>query len=620
MVRLVVRTLVLSSLILSANAKPYKTDYDYSSMGFEVKHLSLKSIGGDFSNFVYKVDISDDKLVSISGTIRTNSVNTRDKKRDSDLVKSKDFFDYSKFLRIYFESTKIDKNNVYGDITIKGITKKVKLKYDMKKDKRPDGKPAYIIKLEGSLNRKDFNIASKVANSTLSDKVSIEGLITVYDNDAKSSESAKPAAKAPALKNIAPKDNVAQKPKAKPAQSTESAKTKVQSKLENGYNASKESKPALVQLAPANLTPAKLPAKSSPASKSGVSLKSIKFAPSIDYEFYLDNTERTAPYAQTRTLFTQSLSPKLDFKISETKKFQVGFASFFDMGDRLSDAKTLPLINYSFTSEVNGGELYGKFGIFDRPQESNRPIFSSLLFRDDYLFYNPFINGVQVGGVFRDTNVGLVFNWYGTDLQKRTDKFYVMPYVRHMFKNHISIGANILYDHFKDREYLSSIAPDTGILDRIYYEFYAQADFRKLLNLIVDKLDVKLTSLNLNERKRTASNKLEKPVYGNGGELLVDISYEGFGISNKLYVGNPMMTLFQKDKDKSADKSNPYSKLIHDDVYAGEALYQSPIYNKSTIYYEYADGAMSARFGFSLNATKRILSNSQLFTIKYSFK
>ena len=97
-------------------------------------------------------------LKSLEGKIDVDSVHTGNTKRDKHLVKD-DLFDAAKYPTITFKVTKIDGEDVYGDFTLKGVTKNIKLELENGgtiKDPRGNNKAAFA--LEGKINRADFGL------------------------------------------------------------------------------------------------------------------------------------------------------------------------------------------------------------------------------------------------------------------------------------------------------------------------------------------------------------------------------------------------------------------------------------------------------------------------------
>ncbi|MNL59659.1 hypothetical protein D3C87_1834050 [compost metagenome] len=79
-------------------------------------------------------------------------------------MRSPDFFDVAKYPDMTFKSTKVsydDKkpDKVEGDLTIRGVTKKVTFDVDYRgSTKDPMGNPVVAFELEGKVNRKDFGL------------------------------------------------------------------------------------------------------------------------------------------------------------------------------------------------------------------------------------------------------------------------------------------------------------------------------------------------------------------------------------------------------------------------------------------------------------------------------
>ena len=133
----------------------YSVDAINSNVGFSVKHMMVSNVNGKLNNvsgsFVY--DEKENSLVSLEGEILVASINTSDEKRDTHL-KADDIFDAEKFPKITFKSTKVEKEVVYGDLTIKGVTKNVKLNLE---NGGALGKKAGFT-LNGKINRSEFGV------------------------------------------------------------------------------------------------------------------------------------------------------------------------------------------------------------------------------------------------------------------------------------------------------------------------------------------------------------------------------------------------------------------------------------------------------------------------------
>lgn len=159
----------------------YNIDVAHSKVGFEVPHLVISTVEGRFDDYSGKIELAkkfSDSKVEVE--IKTNSIDTAIAKRDSHL-KSADFFDAEKYPTISFKGKKFignpDSFKVVGDLTIKGVTKKVQLegKYlGMVKDGYGNQKTAFQAKT--AINRKDFGLnwnSMVEAGPVVGDQVSI---------------------------------------------------------------------------------------------------------------------------------------------------------------------------------------------------------------------------------------------------------------------------------------------------------------------------------------------------------------------------------------------------------------------------------------------------------------
>src|ERR1700712_2966847 len=109
-------------------------DPSHSEIQFKVKHLMITNVTGEFSKYEVNVETEDEDFTKadVSFTAAVNSVSPRNEQRDGHL-KSADFFDTEKYPEIRFKGTKyenVDNDGsyeLYGDLTIKDVTKSVKL-------------------------------------------------------------------------------------------------------------------------------------------------------------------------------------------------------------------------------------------------------------------------------------------------------------------------------------------------------------------------------------------------------------------------------------------------------------------------------------------------------------
>jgi polyisoprenoid-binding protein YceI len=111
----------------------WSLDPTHSELGFKIKHLMITNVSGLFKDFNVEAEAEngDFSTAKINVTAKMDSIYTNNDQRDAHL-RNADFFEVEKYPELKFESTriqKVDNDNfvLYGDLTLKGITKSVKL-------------------------------------------------------------------------------------------------------------------------------------------------------------------------------------------------------------------------------------------------------------------------------------------------------------------------------------------------------------------------------------------------------------------------------------------------------------------------------------------------------------
>ena len=138
----------------------------HSEIQFKIRHLMISNVTGQFTKFDVSAETEDEDFLTakISFTADVGSVATGDEQRDGHL-KSPDFFDATRFPQIKFAATKyesVDNDGsyeLYGDLTIRDITKKIKLDVEfggIAKD--PWGNTRAGFEINGKVNRKEFGL------------------------------------------------------------------------------------------------------------------------------------------------------------------------------------------------------------------------------------------------------------------------------------------------------------------------------------------------------------------------------------------------------------------------------------------------------------------------------
>lgn len=159
-------------------------DSTHSEISFKVKHLMISNVKGVFKDFSADVYTSGDQFMTSDIDLQINpaSIDTGVADRDVHL-KSADFFDVDNFTSINFKGSSLEKVDdeefvLQGDLTIKGVTKPVKLDVEfggVMKD--PWGNQKVGFSVNGKINRKDFGLTWNAALETggvlVSDEVKI---------------------------------------------------------------------------------------------------------------------------------------------------------------------------------------------------------------------------------------------------------------------------------------------------------------------------------------------------------------------------------------------------------------------------------------------------------------
>jgi len=155
------KLLVIGSLFVSSlYAASYNIDKAHSSIGFKVKHLMISNVKGSFRDFkgTFEYDEKTKKLTALYGEIKVKSIDTTNEKRDVHL-REEEIFDADKYPTITFKMTKMVGDNVYGDFTLKGVTKNIKLEFENGGTiVDPSGNERAGFSLEGKIKRADFGL------------------------------------------------------------------------------------------------------------------------------------------------------------------------------------------------------------------------------------------------------------------------------------------------------------------------------------------------------------------------------------------------------------------------------------------------------------------------------
>lgn len=163
-------------------------DPTHSELGFKIKHLMITNVSGAFKTFqVEAKTLGDDfSTARISVTVDMASITTNNESRDGHLRNS-DFFEVEKFPELKFTSTGIEEADrdsfiLHGDLTLKGVTKPVKLNVEYSGlTKDPWGGERAGFSITGKIRRSEwgisFNSVLETGGVALSEEVKINAEI-----------------------------------------------------------------------------------------------------------------------------------------------------------------------------------------------------------------------------------------------------------------------------------------------------------------------------------------------------------------------------------------------------------------------------------------------------------
>ena len=165
--------------------KNWVLDPLHSEVKFKVKHLMITNVSGSFNQFnvTVQTEAEDFSRATVSFTADVNSISTGNDQRDGHL-KGADFFDAVNHPQVIFKATKFEtvdhdgSYELYGDLTIREITKNVKLEVEfggIVKDPYGNTKAGFTI--NGKIHRKEFGLSwdavTEAGGIVVSDEVRI---------------------------------------------------------------------------------------------------------------------------------------------------------------------------------------------------------------------------------------------------------------------------------------------------------------------------------------------------------------------------------------------------------------------------------------------------------------
>ncbi len=121
---------IAAGMTTAAHADDYAVEPSHSGVSFQISHMGISYTQGRFNDLSgnFTIDTADPGRSSFALTIKTESVDTNNSKRD-DHLRSPDFFNAKQFPAITFASTSVKPieggYDVTGDLTLHGETRPV---------------------------------------------------------------------------------------------------------------------------------------------------------------------------------------------------------------------------------------------------------------------------------------------------------------------------------------------------------------------------------------------------------------------------------------------------------------------------------------------------------------
>lgn len=163
----------------------WQIDSAHSQIHFTVRHMMISKVRGQFESFSGEVNYDEENPTRTTVDIQIDaaSLNTKEAQRDGHL-KSPDFLDVANYPVVRFQSTKVeqtsaDSGKLYGNLTIRDVTKPVVLDVEYAgQAQSPWGNISAGFSGSTAINRKEWglnwNQALETGGVLVGDKIQIE--------------------------------------------------------------------------------------------------------------------------------------------------------------------------------------------------------------------------------------------------------------------------------------------------------------------------------------------------------------------------------------------------------------------------------------------------------------
>ena len=163
----------------------WQVDNAHTHISFVARHMMITKVRGEFAKYDIVVNYDEEQPArsTVEATIYTDSINTRDERRDGHL-RSPDFLDAANYPAMTFKSTRVEQlanghGRLIGDLTIRDVTREVALDVEFYGlAKSPWGTTSAGFCGLTKIDRKDWGLTWNQALETggwlVGDQISIE--------------------------------------------------------------------------------------------------------------------------------------------------------------------------------------------------------------------------------------------------------------------------------------------------------------------------------------------------------------------------------------------------------------------------------------------------------------
>ena len=114
----------------------WQVDNAHTHISFVARHMMITKVRGEFAKYDIVVNYDEEQPAcsTVEATIYTDSINTRDERRDGHL-RSADFLDAANYPAMTFKSKRVEQlpnghGRLIGDLTIRDVTREVALEVE----------------------------------------------------------------------------------------------------------------------------------------------------------------------------------------------------------------------------------------------------------------------------------------------------------------------------------------------------------------------------------------------------------------------------------------------------------------------------------------------------------